>query len=301
MFFRYFVCLAFLACTSALLAQNGLYDLSNYKARFERRPGLQVSGRAGINGAYDKTSLPGNSFSISSNSFGFLNRNTDTLVATNSFTSNLRSSISSRNSSALPSAPSTASFYTAEFDLGTERLYYQPNRQKFWGWRGTLKATQEGNNTPNSFADSELAATPSLFRGLGRIEFAEDALLATWMMQDLRDAGVINTYSAEDLEFLARTITDIIGNRVFDNRRRRIYELKQLTQTLLESGLVEEESFDLFAVLNDNWAFANRATLRHGSLFRYGIQGAADGRIRRDTEQDNQRIVNLSGGAFLEY
>jgi hypothetical protein len=301
MFFRYFVCLAFLACTSALLAQHGLYDLSNYKARFERRPGLQISGRAGINGAYDKTSLPGNSFSISSNSFGFLNRNTDTLVATNSFTSNLRSSISSRNSSALPSAPSTASFYTAEFDLGTERLYYQPNRQKFWGWRGTLKATQEGNNTPNSFADSELAATPSLFRGLGRIEFAEDALLATWMMQDLRDAGVINTYSAEDLEFLARTITDIIGNRVFDNRRRRIYELKQLTQTLLESGLVEEESFDLFAVLNDNWAFANRATLRHGSLFRYGIQGAADGRIRRDTERDNQRIVNLSGGAFLEY
>jgi hypothetical protein len=51
MFFRYFVCLALLACTSELLVQHGLYDLSNYKARFERRPGLQISGRAGINGA----------------------------------------------------------------------------------------------------------------------------------------------------------------------------------------------------------------------------------------------------------
>lgn len=301
MFFRYCFSLALLMCTFSLLAQNELYDLSQYKARYERRPGLQVSGRASVNGAYDKTRLPSNGFSISSNSFGFLDRNTDKLVATNSFSSSLRSGISKRNSSALPSAPPTASYYTAEIDLGTARFYYQTERQKFWGWSGTLRTTQEGNNTPYGFADSELAATPSLFRGVGRIEFAEDALLATWMMQDLRAAGVINTYSVEDLDFLARTITDIIGNRVFDNRRRRIYELKQLNQTLLESGLVKEESFDLFAILNDNWAYANRATLRHGSRFRYGIQGAADGRIRRDKELDNERTVNFSGGAFLEY
>ncbi len=301
MFFRYLVCLALLACTSALLAQNDLYDLSQYKARYERRPGLSLDSRASIGGFYDRTRRPNNGFGILSWGNGFLNRLTDTVIATNSIRSTLSLNVDSRNNSSSVQLPATETAYSLEVDLSMSRLFYKPGSNKFWGWSGGLDATQQGNNTPDDFATSRLSFTPSLFRGMGRIEFAEDALLATWIMQDLKAAGVVNTYASENIDLLARTITDIIGNRVFDFRRRRIYELKQLNQTLLESGMVEEESFDLFAILNDNWAFANRATLRHGSQFTYGIQGAAMGQLLRDDELNNIRRVDLSGGAFLEY
>ena len=137
--------------------------------------------------------------------------------------------------------------------------------------------------------------------GVGRIEFAEDALLANWMLEDLQDIGLTSSYTAADVEALAMVITDLIGNRVFDLRRRRIYELKRLQQVILERGLAEGESFDLFAILNDNWAFANRATLTHGQRFRYGLRSSNDAFANRNAgEVEYSSILHDSEG-FAEY
>ena len=104
------------------------------------------------------------------------------------------------------------------------------------------------------------------------------------------------------MEALARSITFIIGNRVFDLRRRRIYGLEQLQQTLLERGITQEESFQLFAILNDNWAFANRATLTHGNRFSYGLSSSSNGFIERFEEQeDTDRNLEVEVGGFAEY
>ena len=104
------------------------------------------------------------------------------------------------------------------------------------------------------------------------------------------------------MEALARNITFIIGNRVFDLRRRRIYGLEQLQQTLLERGITQEESFQLFAILNDNWAFANRATLTHGNRFSYGLSTSSNGTIERFEEQeDTDRNLEVEVGGFAEY
>ena len=301
MLLRHLICFVVILLPVFMLAQDLSYDLSQYKARYERRPGLSFFGQASLSGAYDESRAANNGFGINSNSAGFLNRNTDNLVVTNALASELRFSVGSTSPNFPGNPPSTSSSYTSGFRIATDRLHNKPGSQKFWGWGSSFSATQRGNNTPNTLASSNLAIAPSLSRGTGRIEFAEDALLATWMMQDLRAANIIDHFTNEDVERLARTITDIIGNRVFDLRRRRIYELRQLNQALLETRLVGEESFDLFAILNDNWAFANRAVLQHGSRFRYGFQGIADGEIQRDEERDNNRLVALSGGVFAEY
>jgi len=174
-------------------------------------------------------------------------------------------------------------------------LYYES-----WSTDSQLKNSRSSQDQSSRL--SRLSFQGRLYRGKGRIEFAEDALLANWMLEDLQKAGITSKYRAEDVEALALTITDIIGNRVFDFRRRRIYELEQLQQTLLQIGVAQEESFQLFAILNDNWAFANRATLTHGNRFAYGVATAASGMTIRQPEDDyTDRNLDLEFGGFAEY
>ncbi|MEL7220828.1 MAG: hypothetical protein AAGJ93_05880, partial [Bacteroidota bacterium] len=62
-------------------------------------------------------------------------------------------------------------------------------------------------------------------------------------------------------------------NRTFDFRKRRIFELQQLQSVFQEENIPVADDFSLFAVINDNWAFARRATLPNGKRWRYGLGG----------------------------
>lgn len=284
------------------------YDISNYKARYDRRPQLFVDPSSSFSGEYSNDNQPVNNWQFNTPVFWQEWRNTDQQISLWQLESNLSGSWSAMNRS---SGPSERSRLSAFVSSSIQRLnFYRPNR--FWGWRASSGMSFRRSNQPNlDDPSSSFSLNGSLYQGWGRIEFAEDALLANWMLQDLAAAGVVQSYGPEEAETLARTITDIIGNRTFDRRRRRIYELEQLYQTLIESGSVAEESFPLFAIINDNWAFANRTVLRHGQMFRYGaevgnagqratlsnnaVRRTLDNRVSLFTGYERARIRNNNG------
>jgi len=303
----YFLLTLFLCSTFALFAQETTYDLSNYKARFERRPGMNMTFNSDFAGTYTNQTTGAFTGVFDGRTSWFLNRNTDELISNWSVSGGLQ--LGRNLSSSFRPTLNTSEIvdvYAFNLSLGLRQdRYTRPNR--FWGYQVGFFGSDSGTERKSAFFDFDsrtgnFNASASLYLGTGRIEFAEDALLAGWMLDELQATGVTANYTDEDVEALARTITFIIGNRVFDLRRRRIYELEQLQQTLLERGVTQEESFQLFAILNDNWAFANRATLTHGNRFSYGIQTNVQGQSDREIRIDEkERFLDNTYGVFADY
>ncbi len=288
-----FLCFIFWA--GIVTAQTDTFELSSYKARYERRPAMFLDGAMAFDGNYaDRKSAFNSGLAAARLNWQEL-RNTDELASFWSFSGDMEGTLN-LYSSAISGRYNTAGIDV--YSLWNRRHYRQDNR--FWGWAGTFRA--DGNLSSLRENDRRFYTylTPAVFRGRGRIEYAEDALLSSWMLEDLQKAGVIGSYSGSDITTLARTITDIIGNRTFDLRRRRIYELERLQGTLLELGLSEEGNFQLFAILNDNWAFANRNYLPHGNRLTYGVEGTAYHRWSR-FEEAARNTFACNGLAFLEY
>lgn len=93
--------------------------------------------------------------------------------------------------------------------------------------------------------------------GKGRVERVQDAQMALYLLQDLAAQGLLNKpATAEDANELARLITDINNRRIFDSRRRRMYELTRLDSFFRSSGLATQTDIRHFTTINDDWAFA---------------------------------------------
>jgi hypothetical protein len=298
---RFFLCVfAYLALTHSLIGQERVYDLSNYKARYELRPGMRLYGRSDFEGDYAREDKAFQNFRLNSSVSWFMNRITDDRISFWNMNSGMSFFTGPSGNSRFNQGDNRTVLSNRVFIRSQRDNFYKP--RKFWGWSSNTRLTDYRSSQDEGYRYNTLFVNGRLYLGSGRIEFAEDALLANWMLEDLQTAGITSNYTAEDVEALALTITDIIGNRVFDLRRRRIYELEQLQQTLLERGVTQEESFQLFAILNDNWAFANRATLTHGNRFSYGLSTNSFGNIERWLETDfTDRDLNLELGGFAEY
>lgn len=278
-------------------AQSDTFNLSSYKARYERRPAMSLNGQANFQGNYRNYREAENSGSARARLYWQELRNTDALISSWGLSGSLQGGFG--QSSGLSSGRYNSGYFSATIQR-EQSHYYRENR--FWGWGGALHSDGSLTSLNNINRNLDFRLAPKIFRGLGRIEFAEDALLAHWMIEDLQEAGVVTDFTPEDITALARTITDLIGNRTFDFRRRRIYELGQLHSTLQERGLAERESFALFAILNDNWAFANRSTLPHGRRLAYGLEGNFDSNWNREENPViNSTRFYTYGLAFAEF
>lgn len=286
-----------------LLLQAQSYDISQYQARYERRPFLEINPSLNYSGTFsDQDDLV--------NHGGGGNLNID-----------WREQSSLDNRIRNISVAGQAQFFRREFkdndrtDISQKgaslfaniEQYNYTTEEKFWGFRGgvSLNAQDQADFQLNSDRFTDISLRPGLFFGTGRIEFAEDALLANWMMDDLLEQQVIGATTPEQRELLAQRITSIIGNRTFDFRRRRIYELQQLQQLFTEENIAIENEFMLFAVLNDNWAFANRASLPRGKRWQFGID--AGGQYQYASQPfagdqfavDGRPYVNYTSGKII--
>lgn len=99
--------------------------------------------------------------------------------------------------------------------------------------------------------------TLSIGFGKGRIERVQDAQMALYILNDLEAQRLLSTTVTPALvTSFAQLITDINNKRVFDTRRRRIYELTRIDSFLQSSGLVGKTDIRHFTTVNDDWAFA---------------------------------------------
>ncbi|HMQ47999.1 MAG TPA: hypothetical protein PKA00_11445 [Saprospiraceae bacterium] len=287
------VLLACLFCGAAF-AQISYYDLNAYRPRYDERPVMSIKWD-GFSYNNAQKGLPPDYAHRLSIPFGWrTTRNQDQSYRQFSLNESIAFDFNDK------------SFSWQNRTLASwTNLQYRDNQLKFGTELGLNNDYSKNKplNVEPDYKDRIWSAgiSADVFLGKGRIEFAEDALLSTWIFEDLLEAGVISQASSEEIESLARVITSTIGRRVFDNRRLRIFELKQLNDFFVGNGL--KESFDLFAVLNDNWGFAQRLTLPTGTQFRYGVSGnlALLDRFKNSSPDIDFQIRNNSMGLYSSW
>ncbi|MEL6969684.1 MAG: hypothetical protein AAFO02_05910, partial [Bacteroidota bacterium] len=260
--------LLLLILSNSLCAQS--YEIGQYRARYESRPFLEVNPRLNYSSIFTNADVDADNHQggLSASVLWREQSNLDHRILSWSLNGNIGFSLQEFDNPNVPDLSSSDYFLQ-----GSLEQYNYGNNQNFWGFRGEALVNVENRKAEANPADRRRAINllPGLFVGTGRIEFSEDALLANWMMDDLLEAGVITAASPEQRLALAQRVTSIIGNRTFDFRRRRIYELKQLHTLFQEEEVAIVDDFLLFAVLNDNWVFANRAVLPHGQRWQLGL------------------------------
>ncbi len=110
--------------------------------------------------------------------------------------------------------------------------------------------------------------TASIGVGKGRIEQVQDAQMAMYILKDLKEQGLLDSdIDPEVSNAFAQLITDINNRRIFDFRRRRVYELTRIDSFLTATRLVGKTDIRHFTTLNDNWSFAINPFRMHGTAW----------------------------------
>jgi hypothetical protein len=92
--------------------------------------------------------------------------------------------------------------------------------------------------------------------------------MAVFILKDLQQQGLLHgPVNAETYHEFARLITDINNRRVFDFRRRRIYELTRIDSFLRDKGLVSTPDIRSFVTINDNWSLAFNPPRNSGTIY----------------------------------
>jgi hypothetical protein len=112
--------------------------------------------------------------------------------------------------------------------------FYQVGNELYSSFRKYNIQDTSFNNTINSITTDE---TFTLGFGKGRIEWVQDAQMALYLLNDLERQGLLNKpVDHVTANAFAQLITAINNKRVFDSRKRRIYELTQI-ELLTTTGL----------------------------------------------------------------
>ncbi|HWI91807.1 MAG TPA: hypothetical protein VNT20_11070 [Flavisolibacter sp.] len=132
--------------------------------------------------------------------------------------------------------------------------------------------------------------------GKGRLEMIQDAQMALFILNDLKDEGLLTTLpNAALVNEFAQLITEINNRRVFDSRKKRIFELTQIDKFLREKGLASTTDIRHFTIINDNWALAFNAYRRSGSSWSLNLKPFAQiGKSRQTVTAPNFKTINES-------
>lgn len=132
--------------------------------------------------------------------------------------------------------------------------------------------------------------------GKGRLEMVQDAQMALFILNDLKDEGLITSLpNAELVNEFSQLITEINNRRVFDSRKRRIYELTQIDKFLREKGIASTTDIRHFTIINDNWALAFNPYRRSGSSWSLNLKPFAQiGKSKQTTTASNFKTTNES-------
>lgn len=147
------------------------------------------------------------------------------------------------------------------------------NNQWFLEWGNDVRSSVEAGKMQTPFYHTQsteysLQNIATVGFGKGRIEWVQDAQMAVYILQDLASQNLLNrTPSAAESNAFAQLITDVNNRRVFDSRRRRVYELTRIDSFLKNSGLATQTDIRHFTTVNDNWAFAINPFRRSGAAW----------------------------------
>ena len=152
-------------------------------------------------------------------------------------------------------------FKAAVFGWSRSDRFYK-NGLFFFELGNTFIASHNHNKVTDTlqrekYNNGQLQNTASIGFGRGRIERVQDAQMALFILNDLAKQGLLSGPLSKDKAYaFATLITSINTRRLFDFRRKRIYELTQIDSFLRSSGLVTTTDIRHFTTVNDNWSLA---------------------------------------------
>ncbi len=177
---------------------------------------------------------------------------------------------------------------------------YFNNGNNFFEWGNDLFNSfgQSRNKTPNTRSEYNYNSLRNNFYlgfGRGRIENVQDAQMALFIINDLEHHGLLNKLAeGKTINDFAKLLTDLNNRRIFDFRRRRIFELTQIDNFLREKGLVTVTDIRHFTIINDNWALAFNPFRRSGTNWyvRMQAQGGYDYTFQDTKSVNNYTVEN---------
>jgi hypothetical protein len=111
-----------------------------------------------------------------------------------------------------------------------------------------------------------------IMAGWGRIERVEDARLAIYILDDLKKSGrLTKDLSDEEIFRLAQFISTLQNERLFDDREKKIWEIRQLDSFMVANAFVEQADAIFFTLLNDNWDYASGPIRENGFRISAGV------------------------------
>ena len=255
--------LSFLLLSVYSFAQDSSFQLKDYKYRTPGYKALAVDFRFSGNSTKSK-----NVFNEDSRS-RYLNLGPASVFYTRVISTETR-----LHQSTLELRP--AAYFSGNSQNGKETRYSSLNPSFSWFRNDRLYRTntwffelgnqlstaytlQNVRDTLNRDKNSNINVQDNLILGIGkgRVENVQDAQMALYLLQDLSAQNLLSrTPTADEARLLAQLITDINTKRVFDFRRRQIYELTRLDSFFRSSGLAPQTDIRHFTTINDNWALA---------------------------------------------
>jgi hypothetical protein len=258
-----------LFCVTVIAQKKDTALLQSFKFRTPNFRAVSIDGRAA--GAMASAS------NANSQAFLFINPSLQSvrLISTNNrlYSNNFIvsssffvSSLSSAINSPPPNANDKVNIKSSILQTIEDRKYNEL-RYKLIGFAGNAQQaySKPQGTTANKANNYSGQLSVSFGLGKGRIENVTDAQMAYNILQALDESNLLaKSYSVEEAYGLAQIITQINNFRLFDFRRKRIYELKQIDAYLQSKGLVKENSIDYFTTVADNWFYAFNQFRRHG-------------------------------------
>lgn len=191
----------------------------------------------------------------------------------NTYNLNTTNNLSFNNSQSGNSNVRTFNWRNSINAFNTIRIY-KPN-ETFYEWTTILSTSLQGFNFKDQSLDRnrgirDFSFIMPLRLGFGRIENVSFAQQALFILRKLKEEGKIKKrLSNEEITAFADAIAQIRSRRIFDFRLRRIFELEQLDQFLMEHQMVEEQDIRYFALLNDQWIYGS--SIQRGSGYRFSF------------------------------
>lgn len=146
--------------------------------------------------------------------------------------------------------------------------------------------------------------------GKGRLENVEDARQAIYILEELKEKGILlRSLTAEEINKMAAVMTRIKNKRQLDSRIRLIEEIETIDSLLVANGYIDKSnSVAYFTTLYDKWMYGNTPQRLAGSRFTVGLAPYYTfNRYNRENSQGNStyddKTINTlrEGRVYIDY
>lgn len=126
--------------------------------------------------------------------------------------------------------------------------------------------------------------------GKGRLEYVSDAVTAWFILEDLKKKNLLENYTNEQLENLAKGVVEARNKRFLpDIRYQYIDQLALLDSTCKANNIITQDNFKNYAILHDNFIFSQAIERLSGKRITHKLILNSSSRITYDSQEEKER------------